>query len=57
MQLYELERNAPGTGAERLSAHLTTEAAGLMEFLREAELESPFDRIDAVKGIMAAYFG
>ena len=57
MQLYEMELNAPGTGAACFEAHLTTEAAGFLEFLKEAELKSPFDRIDEVKGIMEGYFG
>jgi oligoendopeptidase F len=57
MQLYEMELSAPGTGAACFQTHLTTEALGLMEFLREAELKSPFDRIDEVKGIMEGYFG
>ena len=57
MQLYEMELNAPGTGAACFEQHLTTEAAGFLEFLKEAELKSPFDRIDEVKGIMEGYFG
>ncbi len=57
MQLYEMELQQPGTGAACFEAHLTTEAAGFLEFIREAELRSPFDRIGEVKEIMAGYFG
>ena len=57
MQLYEMELNAPGTGAACFEQHLTTEAAGFLEFLNEAELKSPFARINEVKGIMEGYFG
>ena len=57
MQLYEMELQQPGTGAESFEQHLTTEAEGFLEFIREAELKSPFDRIDEVKGIMEGYFG
>ena len=57
MQLYEMELHAPGTGAACLQEHLTTECEGLMAFLREAELKSPFDRIAEVREIMEGYFG
>mgnify|MGYP003292925095 CR=1 FL=1 len=57
MQLYEMELRAPGSGAECFAENLTTEAEGLMSFLKEAELKSPFDRIGEVKGIMEGYFG
>ena len=57
MQLYEMELRAPGSGAESFAENLTTEAEGLMSFLKEAELKSPFDRIGEVKGIMEGYFG
>ena len=56
MQLYEMELRAPGSGAECFAENLTTEAEGLMSFLKEAELKSPFDRIGEVKGIMEGYF-
>ena len=57
MQLYEMELQQPGTGAESFEQHLTTEAEGFLEFIREAELKSPFDRIHEVRGIMEGYFG
>ena len=57
MQLYEMELQQPGAGAARYAEHLTTECEGFLEFLREAELGSPFDRIEEVKGIMEGYFG
>ena len=57
MQLYEMELSAPGTGAACFAEHLTTESAGFLEFIEEAELKSPFGRIDEVKGIMEGYFG
>lgn len=57
MQLFEMELNDPGAGAECYAEHLTTECEGFLEFLREAELGSPFDRIEEVKGIMEGYFG
>ena len=57
MQLYEMELHDPGTGAACFENHLTTESEGFLEFLREAELKSPFDRIAEVKGIMEGYFG
>ena len=57
MQLYEMELQQPGAGAERYAEHLTTECEGFLEFLREAELKSPFERIEEVKAIMEGYFG
>ena len=57
MQLYEMELHDPGSGAECFAKNLTTEAEGLMSFLKEAQLKSPFERIDEVKGILEGYFG
>ena len=57
MQLFEMELKAPGTGAACFEQHLTTESEGFLEFIKEAELKSPFGRIDEVKGIMEGYFG
>ena len=57
MQLFEMELQQPGAGAACFAEHLTTECEGFLEFLREAELRSPFERIDEVKGIMEGYFG
>ena len=57
MQLYEMELQQPGTGAACFEQHLTTEAAGFLEFIKEAELRSPFGRIEEVKGIMEGHFG
>jgi oligoendopeptidase F len=57
MQLYEMELQQPGAGAERYAEHLTTECEGFLEFIREAELRSPFERIEEVKAIMEGYFG
>ena len=57
MQLYEMELYTPGSGAACFEAHLTTEAEGFLEFIEEAELKSPFDRIGEVKQIMEGYFG
>ena len=57
MQLYEMELQQPGAGAACFEQHLTTEAAGFLEFLKEAELNSPFGRIEEVKGVMEGYFG
>lgn len=57
MQLYEMELANPGAGAACFREHLSTEAVSFLEFLREAGLKSPFQRIDSVRGILEEYFG
>ena len=57
MQLYQLELDTPGAGKQCFEENLATEEAGLMAFLEHAGLQSPFDRIDAVRQLMAQHFG
>lgn len=52
MQLYTLEREAPGEGLRRLEQHLDTEESFFLAFLESACLESPFDRLDDVKAFL-----
>ena len=57
MQLYQMELKTPGAGKTCFEENLTTEEAGLMGFLESAGLQSPFDRIEEVRALMAERFG
>ena len=57
MQLYELELQTPGAGVACFEENLATEEPGLMGFLKAAGLESPFDRVEEVRALMAERFG
>ena len=57
MQLYQMELETPGTGKAVFERSLSTESWGLMEYLEEAGLESPFDRVEKVKELMETRFG
>ena len=57
MQLYQLEQQTPGAGRQVFEENLDTEAWYFLEFLEEAGLESPFDRVAQVKELMEAHFG
>ena len=50
LQLYQLEREEPGTGAALYQEHLATEEERFLAFLATAGLESPFapGRMEAV---------
>ena len=56
MQLYQMELEAPGTGKAVFEENLDTEAWGLMEFLAQAGLQSPFDRLEQVKKLFDSAF-
>ena len=56
MQLYQLELETPGAGKAIFENSLDTEAWGLMEYLEEAGLESPFNRIDQVQALFEDAF-
>ena len=55
MQFYQMEQAQPGSGAERYMQHLDTQQTYFLEFLEEADLESPFapGRLGAVKELFA----
>ena len=57
MQLYEMELENPGAGKESFEDNLTTEESFFLAFLEEAGLESPFDRVEKVRALMAERFG
>lgn len=57
MQIYELELQKTGAGSGVYMENLTTEESYFLAFLEEAGLESPFDRIEDVKKLMAEHFG
>ena len=57
MQLYQMELEAPGTGRDAFIDSLDTQEGWFMAFLEEADLESPFTRIDEVRDLMADHFG
>ena len=57
MQLYQLELETPGAGKKIYEDSLDTEAWYFLEFLEEAGLESPFDRVGKVKALMETQFG
>ena len=57
LQLYDLEEQTPGTGRDLFQACLDTEESYFLAFLEEAGLESPFDRVDAVKKLMETQLG
>ena len=57
MQLYQLELEKSGAGKTAFEDNLTTEESYFLAFLEDAGLESPFDRIDEVKALMAEHFG
>lgn len=42
LQMYQLELEEPGQGLARLEATLDTQCSYFLDFIREAELESPF---------------
>ena len=44
MQLYQMEQDAPGSGAALYLDHLDADDAYLLTFLNKAGLQSPFDR-------------
>lgn len=52
LQLYQLELEEPGAGKTAFEENLTTEEGYFLAFLEEAGLESPFDRVDAVKALL-----
>lgn len=56
MQLYQLELADPGAGKQAFEDNLTTEEYWFMAFLEDAGLDSPFERIDDVKKLMAEHF-
>ena len=57
LQLYQMELETPGAGKACFEENLTTTEAGFLAFLDEAGLESPFDRVDEVRALMAERFG
>ena len=57
MQLYELEQSDPGVGKQAYEDNLTTEESYFLAFLEDAGLETPFERVEAVAGVMEKYFG
>ena len=52
MQLYQLELANPGAGKTIYENSLDTEESCFLAFLREAGLESPFDRLPAVRELL-----
>ena len=57
MQLYQMELEESGTGVSCFRDNLDTQQTGFLAFLDAAGLESPFNRVDEVKALMAERFG
>ena len=57
MQLYQLELETPGAGKAVFENSLTTESWYFLEYLEEAGLQSPFDRVEQVRELMEMHFG
>ena len=52
LQLYQLELQTPGAGAEIFEESLDTEEGYFLAFLEEAGLQSPFGRVAEVRKLM-----
>ena len=57
LQLYQMELQTPGAGRDCYQKNLDTQQTGFLDFLESAGLQSPFDRVDAVRELMAERFG
>ena len=56
LQLYQLELQTPGAGAEIFEESLDTEEGYFLAFLEEAGLRSPFGRVAEVRELMEQWF-
>ena len=52
LQLYQLELQTPGAGAEIFEESLDTEEGYFLAFLEEAGLQSPFGRVAEVRELL-----
>ena len=57
VQIYQQELQNPGAGRDTYQRSLATEQEYFLAFLEEAELESPFDRVEDVKTFLTDRLG